>query len=114
MKNSSISPILPEQSKTPQELAISRLLDERWMWVTEIFEWLIDIAENAEKSTPTWDFIPDYRTRANVLKMLLEARWDFVNKSWKVNVNVGIFDMLRKWDNERNTITADDIIVWGE
>ncbi len=63
--------VIPQWMSAQQAL-VTEILKKKGVTLETILWGIIDTAENAERSTPTWDVIEDYKTRLTAYKMLLD------------------------------------------
>lgn len=92
---------LSDKRKTQQQQFLTVLLDEKDADVDTLITDLVYIAKNAERPTPTWDMVDDYKTRLTATKLLLELRWDYTPSKQSMNVNLG-FASLFYWNKKDN------------
>lgn len=68
-------------------------LQEKWAWLDDILDDLINIRNTALRPTPTWEMVEDPVARMNANKMLLELMGIYKTKWW-INMNFNISDLL--------------------
>lgn len=94
--------------KTPWEVVASKILDNIGGDLETVLSEVYSIALEAETSDPKWFYIPDHKTRLRALKLLLEVRWDLVNKTGKINVNVWFNQLITRngwWQTKKPDLT---------
>lgn len=96
--------LLQALDKTPQQMEIAKILEDHWLNMSWLIEGMVDIAQNAVKSTPTGDEIPDHKTRLAAYIKLAEMSWLYKKneKQWK----------LKSWLSNFLLIWDADVIDW--
>lgn len=69
-------------------------MEDKWFWLEKILDNIIDIAENAEKSTPDGSVIPDYKTRRDANLDLLQMAGIYKKKWNDINFNLDLTKLL--------------------
>lgn len=97
--------------KTATEIVAAEILDQKWAHLDAILWDLWDIAQYAETSDPKWFPIADHKTRLRAIKLLLDVRGDIVNKSGKINVQVGFNQLITTNGSTTKPDNYDEIII---
>ena len=102
---------LSDKRKTQQQQFLTVLLDGKDADIDTLITDLVYIAKNAERPTPTWDMVDDYKTKLAATKLLLELRWDYTPSKQSMNVNLG-FASLFYWNKKDNNDWETVIQAW--
>lgn len=58
--------------KTPEQIQVIQAMQNKWLTMENLVEKIIDVAQNAERSTPTGEVIDDHKTRLAAAKLLFD------------------------------------------
>ena len=88
--------LLPTNQKQSIKEILKEKLKDKWLDTDRMVDILIDISENAVAQWPKWEILPDYRTKLQAIKYIMEITDIAPKKAPQVNINMM---KIFYWDN---------------